>query len=103
MHKIYSTDSLVDAQLIADLLESSRVETVIHGGYLSGAAGELPPGELISLWLVDERDADRARSVISEFELQRKQSPTQRLCPACAETIEGNFSICWRCGESLHT
>lgn len=52
MRQVYQAASVIDAQLVCDLLKDEGFDAVVHGGYLSGAIGELPPDTLISVYLL---------------------------------------------------
>jgi predicted metal-dependent HD superfamily phosphohydrolase len=60
----YHAANPVDAQLAVDLLAEAGIAAHVQGNYLSGAAGELPVGELLRLWVADE-DLDRARQLLA--------------------------------------
>jgi rubrerythrin len=49
------------------------------------------------LWLLDDRDFDRARRIVTDFDRVPVAGPSWR-CPECGEALEGQFSACWRCG-----
>ena len=52
MRQVYQAGSVIDAQLVCDLLKDAGFDAVVHGGYLSGAIGELPPDTLVSVYLL---------------------------------------------------
>ena len=52
MRQVYQAASVIDAQLVCDLLKDAGFDAVVHGGYLSGAIGELPPDTLVSVYLL---------------------------------------------------
>ncbi|MEM7207213.1 MAG: DUF2007 domain-containing protein [Pseudomonadota bacterium] len=100
--KIYETGNPLDAQLLCDRMRDSSIEVEIHGLFLAGAVGELPADTGITLWLHDAGDESRARDVISSFESERREQRLHKqTCPQCDELIEGNFQVCWNCGNSL--
>ena len=65
MKVAYHAESIVDAQMVIDLLASQGVAAHLQGGYLSGAAGELPMGELLRVWVPSEQLGD-AKRVLAE-------------------------------------
>jgi len=71
----------------------------MKNSFLSGAAGELPPTEVWPILCVeDDKDYDRAKQIVDE-ELKRLENTSQRwVCHRCGETIEGQFTDCWKCG-----
>jgi len=72
----------------------------VKNSFLSGAAGELPPTEVWPILCVeDERDYGRAKQIVDE-ELNRLEETSQHwVCHHCGETIEGQFTDCWKCGS----
>lgn len=99
MKKVYSAQNITMVGLVRDLLESSDIATVIRNQFLSGAAGELPPIECWpELWVRDDRDYERARTVVAEVIKEETPQLTSWTCPTCGEEIEGQFTSCWRCG-----
>lgn len=92
---------MVDAQLFKDILESDGIEALIKGGYLSGAVGELPPAGLISVWIVEDFQASRAKELLSQFEKQRLKTNNDIYCGKCGNKNPGSFELCWSCGQQL--
>ena len=102
MIEVYQAQNMVDAQLLCDQMLSENIPAVVKGGYLSGAAGELPVGSLISIWIERRGDLQRAREVVKAYE-QRLQAPSHpRICSACNESSHSNFSHCWNCQAPLN-
>ncbi len=101
MIKIYAAADAIDAQLVCDRLRDRHIVAEVRGGFLSGASGELPPGDLLSVWIADERDRALARQVIGELEAHRRRPLAARPCPACGEHCDGHFDLCWACGSEL--
>jgi predicted metal-dependent HD superfamily phosphohydrolase len=63
----YHAANPVDAQLAVDLLASEGIQAHVQGNFLAGAAGELPVGELLRVW-VAEADVARAKALLAERE-----------------------------------
>ena len=64
MKQAYQAANPVDAQLAIDLLASEGIAAHMQGRFLSGAAGELPVGELLRVWVADE-DLARAKELLA--------------------------------------
>jgi predicted metal-dependent HD superfamily phosphohydrolase len=67
MKQAYHAANPVDAQLALDLLAAEGINAHVQGGFLSGAAGELPVGELLRVWVADA-DLARAKELLAERE-----------------------------------
>ena len=98
MPLIYLAANVVEAQLIVDELQAGGMQASVTGGYLSGAIGELPPTEVIGVWLHQEQHLQRARKLIEEFEASRHGPESSWYCRSCDERVEGEFGACWQCG-----
>lgn len=100
MPLIYRPASLVEAQLVVDELRAGGIRARIAGSYLSGAIGELPPTEVLAVWVDEPRHEARARELIAEFEQARCKPDEHWWCAGCGERLGGEFGACWQCGRS---
>lgn len=99
MELIYRAANLIEAQLIVDELKAGGMQAHVTGSYLSGAIGELPPTEVIGVWLVEDQHTDRARLLIEEFEASRRRADLDWQCASCQEPVGQEFGACWQCGK----
>lgn len=99
MLKVYEAESLVDAQLVLDMLENADIPALLFQGNLSAGLGELPvsPPEI---WIKRDLDHERASLVIERFDAA-EPPPDDILCSECGETNPDSFEICWKCHASL--
>jgi hypothetical protein len=98
MRLLYSSLKLLEVHHLKNLLEADGIRCHIRNELLSRLAGEIPFTECApELWLLDERDLDRARRVVADFGRAAVAAPPWK-CPDCDEMLEGQFSACWRCG-----
>ena len=67
MKIIYGASDAIDAQRAVDRLAFEGITANVLGGYLAGAAGELPMAGLVNVWVADEDEA-RARAVLAAAE-----------------------------------
>lgn len=100
MPMIYRAANVVEAQLIVDELQACGLQSHVTGSYLSGAIGELPPEDVIGVWLEEPLHEARARTIIDEFEARRNRPPQDWLCNACGEWLGREFGACWQCGRT---
>ncbi len=126
MVKVYTAGNPTDAHLVRGMLESNGIFAIVQGENLWGARGELPftTESAPSVHVADE-DAEQARNLIAEHEIAVSPAKCKNCgydlreledprcpecgtefrsanawhCVTCGETIEGQFSQCWRCGE----
>ncbi len=100
MKRVYSEPSPIFIYQIKDLLEEKGIQSIIKNEHLSGGVGELPPTEVWpELWVVNKEDNSPAERIVDGFMESIKASPRSWECPACGEEIEGQFNICWSCGQ----
>lgn len=100
MKRIYSEPTPLFIHQLKDLLEEQGIATIIKNEFLAGGVGELPPTEVWpELWVVDKEDKGPAKRIVDEFIQSSKSSPQDWTCNCCGEHIEGQFNICWNCGE----
>jgi len=98
MPLIYRAANLIEAQLVVDELKAGGMQAHVTGSYLSGAIGELPPGDVIGVWLEQEQHRTRARSIIDDFEASRQLPAADWYCASCSEVVGREFGACWNCG-----
>lgn len=100
MPLVYRAANLVEAQLVVDELAAGGLSAEVTGRYLSGAIGELPPGDIVGVWLHEPSQTDRAREMIDAWEATRHAPHADWRCNSCDEFVGGEFGACWRCGAS---
>jgi hypothetical protein len=97
LKRVFSSYSLIAAHHARNVLEVEGIRSVVRNEILSSAMGELPPAECqVEVWVLREEDAERAELALRNSSSAKAGPPWN--CPSCAETIEGQFTQCWRCG-----
>lgn len=96
MKRLLQAPNLALATLWADQLTDAGVAACVQRAWASGIAGEIPPDQsLPEVWVLDDEQLDRARTLIDDWQ----HPPEQRwACRSCGEVVEGSFGQCWRCG-----
>lgn len=99
MKRIFSSFDRIAVHHWRNLLESAGVRAEVRNELLSSAMGELPPAECqVELWILDERDTERAEYILREGGVQPRQGGAPWRCRNCGETAEPQFTQCWHCG-----
>jgi hypothetical protein len=94
LRRVYSSFNLQLVHHQANLLAVEGIRAVVKNEILSSAMGELPPAECqAELWVVNDADARRAEEI-----LLRGSAPGPQWTCACGESLEAQFTQCWRCG-----
>lgn len=99
MMRVFRAGSLLEAQLVADMLTSLGIANHILNAYAVGAMGDLPYSQTNpEVWIDDVAQEARAVEAITTL-----NAPLQadKLCPHCGETNPGNFLSCWQCRSAL--
>ena len=97
MQRLESAPNLVIATLWADALSAAGIEARVFSRYLSSIAGEIPPHEALpTVWVLDDSQIERARSLLRE--LQRPLRGPGWACRDCGESHGPQFATCWNCG-----
>lgn len=67
MKIIYRAENIIDANLVKNALASEDIVAFVSGEYLTGAAGELPVGNLVNVMVADY-DIESARRIAGEVD-----------------------------------
>lgn len=68
MKPIYRASNILEAQIVAGMLQAEGIDAEVAGYFLQGGVGELATQDFARVWLHDERDEARAKAVIAEYE-----------------------------------
>lgn len=106
MERVYSSQNTMLVDNLKNALEAEEIECIVKNRQLSGAAGEVPPIEAwLELWVLDDENVERARSLVAEAADGAAPLPLWR-CEKCGEEIPGELGACWKCSrieETAHT
>jgi len=98
MKRVYTAQSLIDGQLVVDLLAHAGVPSLMFNQNAQGGLGDLPVTHP-EVWVKRNFDEGKARRAIREFE-NRPLPAGDKAC-ACGERNPATFDICWRCSAAL--
>jgi hypothetical protein len=97
MEKLFSSADKIQLYLFKSLLESEDIICFIKNEY-PPAAGELPPiAATPELWVMNDNQYEKAMKLIQENSIPPSLAPWK--CSQCGEKLEGQFTICWNCGN----
>lgn len=98
MTPLFTSLNLHEVYHLKNLLAAEGIATVIKNELLSRLAGEIPFTECApQLCLLRETDRLPAEEILAALRRGLLQGPAWT-CAHCAETSEGQFSNCWKCG-----
>lgn len=93
--QVYSADNPTDAHFVKVLLDAQGIVAEIRE---EGMIGDYP-----SLWVSSGYDFELAQQVISVISCKQATVETSGQpwsCLGCGESVEPQFTDCWRCGTS---
>lgn len=99
MKRIFASVSLVEVHHAKNVLDSAGIRSTVKNEMLATAIGQLPFADCQpELWLEDDTDLERARTLLSEGPLTPAEKGTMWQCE-CGEISEAQFTQCWRCAR----
>ena len=99
MKQVFVSQHLVEAEMRKEQLEQAGIRCMIKNQRASGLAGEIPFVEVFpEVWVLDDRDYERARQVIEDATASLQSNHGHWTCPQCSERHENQFGACWKCG-----
>lgn len=98
MKQVYLASDPINAELVRNHLADHGVETVVKGALLWGGRGDLPADTYPSIWVVNDADFERGRTLALGWEKPRAAGLDWR-CRECGERLGGQFTACWNCGH----
>lgn len=101
MRRVYTAADLPDAYILLGLLAQQGIAARVFQEHARGGVGELPASETWpEVWVEDDRDFERARAVVHDYEGTQGVQGSRR-CPHCGEESPASFKLCWNCGGTL--
>src|SRR3954463_15005049 len=99
MKRVYIASDPIDAELVARMLVSRRIEAIVKNEHLWPLAGlSMTVEGAPAVWGADDADADAARTLISTLKQAAPSHLPAWKCTLCREENEGPFGVCWKCG-----
>lgn len=100
MKRVYSGKDPLMIGHLKNVLETFGINCITRKFDLSCAAGELPPIECWpELWVEDRKHAE-AEAILKKTLAPLNSVKKPWRCDHCGEEIEGQFTECWKCGQS---
>ena len=100
MKLLHAARHAVEAHLIRGFLASNGIGAEVRGDYLTSGWGELP-ADVCAVWITEDSQFEEADALLKAFlkgSYARQFAADGWSCPACGETLEGQFTECWNCG-----
>ena len=101
MIRVFSHPDPAITHLVLNRLRQEGVDAVIQGEALGRGMGEIPPIAAWSeLWVADGAPLANVEAIVSEITAEPSAPLAPWTCPACGESVEGQFGECWACGHA---
>lgn len=103
--EIYAAENEQEAHIVQAWLDDAGIESIVSGGSLQQAGGELPLGFATAPRILVSADvSERARELAMKWEEARKEARSQKQeewqCQDCGELNAASFDLCWNCFHS---
>jgi Putative prokaryotic signal transducing protein len=99
MKRVFRAASLIQVAHARNVLLTAGIESELRNQYLAGALGDLPMLETWPQLYVDDADEQAALRALARAEAAPGGAPWT--CERCGESLEPQFTSCWRCGGSV--
>ena len=100
MQKLFISSILVEVESFKEVLEQEGILCMIKNQQGSSLAGEVPFAEVFpELWVINDNDYSDAQEILENWRQVHHTTATDWTCSNCQETLEGDFTTCWQCGE----
>ncbi len=93
MIRVYSSNDVSEVEFVRNMLEKEGIECSIDSSLGASPFTDSFP----QLWLLNDADFQRAHELVDQWSNPLPPGRPAWTCPDCGETIEGQFSTCWRC------
>ena len=105
MPKVFVAQHHAEAHLVAWLLEASGIDAEVRGEALFTTieAPNVIPGATPEVWVANPAFVPLALDLVRRYArgeaLPGTSGPAWQ-CPGCSETLEAQFTQCWKCGAA---
>jgi hypothetical protein len=96
LKRVFRAASLIQVAHARNVLLTAGIESELRNQYLAGALGDLPMLETWPQLYVDDADEQAALRALARAAAAPIGTPW--ICEHCGETLEPQFTNCWRCG-----
>ena len=87
--------SEIEAQILMTLLNEENIECIIDKDDAGGMHPQLQAARGVKI-LIKEEDLEKTKKIIDAKNVDTSENWK---CKKCNEVHEGQFKVCWNCGE----
>ena len=104
MKRVFASLDQTALAIVCNLLANEGIDTTIQNENMSAVSGSVPfTLAMPEVWIVRDEDEAKALTIVAGFvsgDALEQQGKESWKCPQCGETIEGQFTSCWKCGTT---
>lgn len=102
MQRIYTHENRLLVSHAKNILDSADIKNLLKNEFAAGAMGDIAPLDTwMELWIVDERDQEKAAHLLEKLGDTTNHGDTFWGCSHCQETNPSNFVHCWHCQQPI--
>jgi NADPH-dependent glutamate synthase beta subunit-like oxidoreductase len=105
MKRVFASQDRAAIAIVRELLANEGIETIVQNENMSAICGEIPFFlAMPEVCVLRDEDLAEAQAIVERFESGEARDQAGKKpwrCPRCGETIEGQFTICWKCGTRM--
>lgn len=100
MRQVFVDQDFTRVGYFRSVLEEAGIPTFIRNELSNNSLTEMPsPIFFPTLCVVNDDDYDEAMKLLSAIYYASGNTAPEWSCPACHESVPGNFDCCWNCGH----
>jgi len=105
MNMKYCTMNYAEVHVIKGLLENIGIDCLLKNEDMYSIAGAVPHTDCFTeLWVKHDGDNEKAEEIIKIFKQTNITKNTDSwVCEKCGVNVEGQFDMCWKCGNNKST
>ena len=102
MQEVFRHWDTATVGLVNGFLEDAGIKTVLRN-WDGCNITEIPiPAIYPNVCVLNEKDLDRARELISAFQNSVESTEKEWLCKSCGESVNETLNECWNCGKHVN-
>ena len=94
--KMLFTGNVNEVAFLKTMLEEAAIECEVTNDGLPYAG----PAFFPRLWIANDEDFAKASEIRDRFRAPESPGSGAWTCPTCGETLDPQFSSCWKCGAA---
>ncbi|HWG70772.1 MAG TPA: DUF2007 domain-containing protein [Steroidobacteraceae bacterium] len=98
MKRVFRAPLLIQVAHARNVLMAAGIPSELRNQYLAGALGDLPMLETWPQLYVEDADEQIALHALAQA--AKAPAGASWTCETCGETLEPQFTSCWRCGST---